>query len=176
MKFHIDDHFDATLAEFERLLDDPTLHERLAAAMPGLEKIELLERVEDAATIRRRLRFTPNTDGKIPAFGRSVIKPSMLSWIEESNFDKQRHRFDYRIFPQLPESWRDRFESHGTYALSSVSEGASGGVARRIEGEVVVRVPLLGRTVEKLLIREVTENFRAESLAMSAMLAAARHV
>ena len=93
---------------------------------------------------------------------------SMLRWIEESTYDKARHRFDYRILPNLPESWRDRFQSHGSYQLTQ--EGAL--VHRRIEGEIVVRVPLLGRTVEKLLVREVTENFRAEAEAMSAMLRA----
>jgi hypothetical protein len=170
VKFQIDDRFDARLVEFEKLLDDPGLHARLQAAMPGLEKIEPLERVDDGASIRRRVRYTPRTDGKIPAFGRAVIKPSMLCWIEESSYDRARHRFEYRIQPNLPEAWRDRFSSSGSYQLSE-SDNA---LLRRIEGDVVVRVPLLGRTVEKLLVREVTENFRAEFAAMSALLRAER--
>jgi hypothetical protein len=170
VKFVIEDRFNATLAEFERLLDDPSLHLRLAQAMPGLESIEPLERVDEGATVRRRVRYTPNTDGKIPSFGRHLVKPSMLRWIEESTFDKARHRFDYRILPNLPEAWRERFRSHGSYQLSE----AAGAVLRRIEGEVVVLLPLLGRTVEKLLVREVGENFRAEAAAMTALLREAR--
>lgn len=166
MKFEIVDRFPTTVASFERVLDDPQLYDKLR--LPGIEKIEPLERSEDGGRVRRRVRYTPNTDGKIPAFGRSVVKPSMLRWIEESTYDRARHRFDYRILPNLPESWRDRFESHGSYQLTQ--EG--GEVVRRIEGEITVRVPLLGRTVEKLLVKEVTENFRAESAAMSALLRA----
>ena len=166
MKFQIDDRFSASLADFEKLLDDPALHDKLAQAMPGIERIEPLERVDEGQTIRRRVRYTPKTEGKIPAFGRGVVKSSMLRWIEESSYDKAAHKFDYRILPNLPESWRDRFSSHGSYQL--MQSGSE--VVRRIEGEIVVRVPLLGRTIEKMLVREVTENFRAESTAMSAML------
>jgi hypothetical protein len=172
VKFQIDDRFDATLDEIERLLDDPGLHQRLAEAMPGIETIEPLERIDEPGRIRRRVQYTPNTEGKIPAFGRQVVKPSMLRWIEESTYDKAAHRYDYRILPNLPASWRDRFESHGRYQLTAT--GAQ--VLRRIEGEIVVHVPLLGRTVEKLLVREVTENFRAEFAAMSALLRANRQL
>ena len=166
MKFEIVNRFRTTVADFERVLDDPQLYEKLR--LPAIEKIEPLERVDEGERVRRRVRYTPNTDGKIPSFGRSVVKPSMLRWIEESTYDKARHRFDYRILPNLPESWRDRFQSQGSYQLAQ--EG--GEVVRRIEGEIVVRLPLLGRTVEKLLLREVTENFRAEAEAMSALLRA----
>jgi hypothetical protein len=172
MKFELVHRFAATIADFERVLDDGGLYERLQQAMPAIEKIEPLERVDEGGRVRRRVRYTPNTDGKIPSFGRSVVKPSMLRWIEESTYDRARHRFDYRILPNLPESWRDRFQSQGSYELTQ--EGSE--VLRRIEGEVVVRVPLLGRTVEKLLVKEVTENFRAEAEAMSAMLRAVRPV
>jgi hypothetical protein len=166
MKFEIVDRFATTLEKFEKLLDDPSLYDKLQQAMPGIEKIEPLERADDGAIVRRKTRYTPNTDGKIPSFGRSVVKPSMLRWIEESAFHKAQHRFEYRILPNLPEGWRDRFSSSGSYWLTQ--EGSS--VLRKIEGEIVVRVPLLGRTVEKLLVREVTENFRAEAAAMAGLL------
>jgi Protein of unknown function (DUF2505) len=166
VKFEIAHRFQTTIADFERVLDDPGLYDKLR--LPGIEKIEPLERVDEGGRIRRRVRYTPNTDGKIPSFGRSVVKPSMLRWIEESTYDKGRHRFDYRILPNLPDKWRDFFQSQGSYQLTQ--EGAE--VHRVIEGEIVVRVPLLGRTVEKLLVKEVTANFRAEAEAMSALLRA----
>jgi hypothetical protein len=174
VKFEIVDRFDGSLAAFEAVLNSADLHARLAVAMPGIESIEPLERVEDERCIRRRVRYTPRTEGKIPSFAMksSVVKPSMLRWIEESSYDKARHCFDYRILPNLPEIWRDRFQSQGRYQLAE----DGGQVLRRIQGEIVVRVPLLGRTVEKLLVREVTENFHAEAAAMSALLRAARAV
>jgi hypothetical protein len=171
MNFAIVDRFTATMAEMEGVLNSADFHARRAEAMPGLRSIEPLERVEDDATIRRRVRYVPNTDGKIPAFGK-LVTPAMLTWVEESTWDKARHRFDYRILPNLPAAWRDRFTSNGSYQLSQ--EG--GELVRRIDGEILVRVPLFGGVVEKLLVREVTQNFRAEAAAMSAMLRAARAV
>jgi hypothetical protein len=172
VNFLIEDRFEATVAELEALLDDPAFPAELARAMPAVQAIEPLERRDDGERVHKRVQYTPNTDGKIPAFGRSVIKPSMLRWIEESTFHKAQHRYEYRILPNLPEAWRDRFDSHGSYQL--VQAGAQ--VERRIEGEVVVRVPLLGRTVEKLLVREVTDNFRAEAACVRALLQARRAV
>jgi hypothetical protein len=169
-RFTVETEFAATLAEFEALLDSPELHARLERAMPGILKIEPLARDEDERAIRRRVRYQPNTDGKIPAFGRAVVKPSMLAWIEESTFDKALHRFEYRILPNLPEAWRDRFESRGSYQLAATA----GGVKRRIEGEIHVRVPLVGGAVEKLLVKEVEANFRAESAALIQWIAQRR--
>lgn len=165
-RFVIEDRFDATVAEFEALLNHGELHARLAAAMPALEKIEPLEREEDAREVRRRVRYTPNVAGKIPIFGRAFVKPSMLSWVEESSYDKEQHRFRYRIIPNLPVAWRDRFDSHGEYTLTARATG----VTRRIECEIEVRVPLVGGKVERMLRAEVEHNFRAEARALERWL------
>lgn len=165
-RFVVEDRFDATTSEFVALLEDPAFYDRLQAAMPGLERIEPLTREDDGAIVRKRVRYTPRTEGKIPAFGRALIKPSMLSWIEESTFDKTERRFSYRIVPNLPSGWRDRFDTHGEYRLTD----ENGRVLRRIEGEIHVRVPLLGGRVERMLRREVETNFRAEAVAIAAWL------
>jgi hypothetical protein len=169
-RFAIENRFDATVEEFEAVLNDAELYERLAAAMPGIQRIEPLERDEDDREVRRRTRYTPNVDGKIPAFGRAFVKPSMLSWIEESRYDKAAHRFAYRIVPNLPHAWRDRFDSHGAYTLAAQPSTAGGGVLRRIEGEIVVRVPLFGGRVERMLRAEVEHNFASEARAIAAWL------
>jgi hypothetical protein len=52
MKFEIVDRFAGTLAQMERLLDDPSLHDWLAKAMPGIERIEPLERVDEGERAR----------------------------------------------------------------------------------------------------------------------------
>lgn len=164
-RFTIEDRFDATVEEFEALLNAADFYARLQAAMPGIHAIEPLARDEDEREVRRRVRYTPNVDGKIPAFGRAFVKPSMLSWIEESAYDKTAHRFRYRIVPNLPAAWRDRFDSHGEYTLRPSTTGG-GGLERRIDGEIHVRVPLFGRRVERMLRSEVEHNFRAEAAAL----------
>jgi hypothetical protein len=166
MKFAIDHRFAASMEQLEHVLFAPSLYEALERGMPGIERIEPLERVDEGGVVRRRVRYTPRVGDKIPAFGRAVVKPSMLQWVEESTYDRARHRFDYRIVPNLPEAWRDRFRSSGCYELRTVGEE----VARHIDGDIDVRVPLLGRTVEKLLVREITDNFRAEAAILLRLL------
>jgi Protein of unknown function (DUF2505) len=167
-KFAIDDRFDATVAEIEARLEDPSLYARLQAAMPGIRAIEPLTREDDGARVVKRVRYLPNVDGKIPSFGRAFVKPEMLSWIEESTYDKRAHRFDYRIVPNLPPAWRDRFDSRGSYVLAADGARAT---RRRIECEIHVRVPLFGGRIERMLRREVEANFRGEAAAMARWLA-----
>jgi len=167
-RFSIEDRFDATVEEFEALLHHADFYDHLQRSMPGIERIEPLERDEDEREIRRRVRYLPNVEGKIPAFGRAFVKPSMLSWIEESTYDKAAHRFRYRIVPNLPAAWRDRFDSHGEYTLRPTAAAANArGLERRVDGEIHVRVPLFGRRVERMLRAEVETNFRAEAAALA---------
>ena len=166
-RFSIENRFQCTLAEFERRLFDSGLQPRLLAAMPTLRAIEPLSREEDEREIRSRVRYTPEVGDRIPAFGRKLIRPSMLTWIEESTFDKARHVFHYRNLPNLPEAWRDLFDSHGSYSLTA----EEGGVHRRIDGEIHVKVPLFGGRIERMLEREVTESFRSEAAALARWLA-----
>ncbi len=164
-RFTIEDRFAVSVEAFERLLlDDAALYPRLAAAMPGIRAIEPLEREEDERAVRRRVRYTPNVEGKIPAFGRAFVTPAMLSWVEESSYDKVERTFKFRIVPNLPAGWRDRFDSRGSYALT---RGDDGGVVRRIACELRVQVPLFGGRIERMLRREVEENFRAEANAIA---------
>ncbi len=169
-RFTVENEFAASVAELEALLDSPALHERLQRAMPAIDAIEPLERLEDEREVRRRVRYRPNVDGKIPAFGRGVVKPEMLAWVEESVWDKAAHRYRYRIVPNLPAAWRDRFDSHGSYQLTATARG----VHRLIEGEIHVRVPLVGGLVERMLVKEVEQNFRAEAEALRRFLADTR--
>jgi hypothetical protein len=170
VNYVIENQFATDVDAFLKVLDDPGLYPRLESSMPGLQRIEPLERTEDEREIRRRVRYTPRVEGKIPSFGRALVRPEMLSWVEESTLDKSARRIAYRILPNLPEAWRERFESRGTYDV--VPSGR--GILRRIAGEVHVRVPIFGRTVEKMLIKEVEENFRAEAGTLAQMIAERR--
>lgn len=159
MRFHIDDVFATTLDRFEALLDDPDLYPRMARELPGILRIELLAAEEVDGVLRRRVRYTPDAAHKIPSFARGRITPELLVFVEESVFDRAAHRIDYRVEPNLPPKWRDRFASHGCFTFAPVADG----VARRIEGEVEVRVPVLGGIAERLLVEDVKRSFAAEA-------------
>jgi hypothetical protein len=165
--FGIDNRFAASLERFEALIEDPELYPRMQRALPGMAAIEVLSWQEVDGVLTRKVRYTPRAEDKIPAFGRAVITPEMLIWTEESAFDRRAHRIDYRIEPNIPAKWRDRFASRGFFTFAE----HHGEVARRIEGEVTVRVPLLGGIVERMIIKELKHSFAAEAAELTAWLA-----
>jgi hypothetical protein len=167
LRFRFDHEFAVALPRFEALLHHPELYPRLERALPGIERIELIANEERDGRVHRRVRYTPRAEDKLPSFARGLVTPEMLIWVEESIIDRAAHRIDYRVLPNLPEKWRDRFESHGSFTLSSVA----GGVARRIEGELHVRAPILGRIAERLLARDLERIFAAEAEALRRWLA-----
>ena len=166
MRFSVEHKLPGTLDRLDALLVDARLYERLAQALPGIERIELLSSEERDGKLRRRVRYTPRAEDRLPAFARGAITPEMLIWIEESVFDRAAHRIDYQVTPNIPERWRDRFESRGAFHFDEIADG----VVRRIEGEVVVRVPLVGTIAERLLIKEVRAGFDADAAVLTGWL------
>jgi len=168
MRFSVEHQLPGTLARLEALLVDPGLYARLERALPSLERVELLANDEAYGVIRRRVRYTPRPDpSRVPSFGRGRVTPEMLIWVEESTYDRAAQRIDYVVEPNLPERWRDRFESRGAFTFRA--EG--GGVVRRVDGEVVVRVPLVGLLAERALVKEARAGFDADARVLASWLA-----
>lgn len=157
MKFELVHMFDCNLTTFEKALFHPELHKMLQTVMQGVKKIEPLESHDDGKQVVRKVKYVPTTE--VPSFARGKIKPEMLEWVEESTYDRERHRFDYRIVPNIPERWHDRFKSHGSYAVSEVG----GKVRRVIDGEVMIKVTLVGGMAERYVIGQVKKNFDQEA-------------
>lgn len=167
MRFSVEHRLPGTLARLESLIADPQLYERLARALPGLERIELIASEEANGVLRRRVRYTPRAHDCVPSFGRGLVTPEMLIWVEESVYDRALQRIDYRVEPNLPERWRDRVDSRGTFTFRQ----EPGGVVRRVEGEITVRVPLVGVLAERVLVREVRAGFDADATVLASWLA-----
>ncbi len=157
MRFTVEHRLPGTLERLSSLIADPQLYDRLAPELPGLERIELILSEETDGRLRRRVRYTPRA--QVPSFGRGLVTAEMMIWVEESVFDRAAQRIDYRVTPNLPERWRDRFDSHGCFTFRQEADG----VVRRIEGEVVVRVPIVGAIAERLLVKEVRAGFDADA-------------
>jgi hypothetical protein len=165
-RFTVEHKLPGTLERLEALIADPQLYDRLAPALPGLERIELLFSEETEGRLHRRVRYTPRAHDRVPSFGRGLITAEMMIWVEESVFDRAAHRIDYRVTPNLPERWRDRFDSRGSFTFRQEPDG----VVRRIDGEVVVRVPIVGVIAERLLVKEVRAGFDADAAVLAGWL------
>lgn len=167
MRFSVEHTLPGTLASLESLLVDPHTYDRLERELPGFERIELLASEETGGVLRRRVRYTPRAHDRVPAFGRGLVTPEMLVWIEESAYDRAQQRIDYTTHPNLPERWRHRFDSSGRFTFRQ----ASSGVLRRIEGEINVRMPLVGGLAERVLVREVVTAFDTDATLLASWLA-----
>ncbi len=169
MRFGIEHSFAVSRARFEALIEDAAHQARLLRELPGIAAAELLSEEERHGVLHRRVRFTPAAalrgDG-IPSYGRGLIKPEMLIWVEDSRFVRAAHRIDYTVEPNLPPKWRDRFTSQGSFHF--LEAGAH--VLRRVEGELRVHVAVLGRLAEAFLVGELKQGLAREAAALRRLL------
>lgn len=153
MKFTMTHTFEVDRPTFEKYLNDPELIE-MARAIPALKTRALVDYRENGKL--RTWRFRVDAATEIPERARAVVKPEMLAWIEESTWDPDRHLFTWQIHPT---HFADRLECRGTWAL--FEEGPR--TRRVIEGDLRVKVLLVGRIVEEFVVARVKEQFEAEA-------------
>lgn len=109
----------------------------------------LSDEVVDGIRIRRQ-RFFMNRE--LPAAMVKVLKTNRIGYELETRIDVARHRATWTITPLvLP----DRVHGAGTAVVTPTSDGC----LRVIEGDLTIKVPLIGRKMEKRLIAEVSSSY-----------------
>jgi hypothetical protein len=94
-----------------------------------------------------------------------VVDPGKLSWVEESVHDLERFTVAFRM---RPDHYADRLRSEGTARCQPAGDS----VTRRVtSGDLAVRVPLVGRTVEGAIVSGLREHFAAEVEVVERLLA-----
>jgi hypothetical protein len=99
-----------------------------------------------------RFRFTGDLS---PAVVR-VVDPARLSWVEESVHDLEHHTVTFHM---KPDNYADRLRFEGSCRLEAVGDRRTLRVA---EGEVAVRVPIVGRAVEGAIVSGLREHLAGE--------------
>ena len=113
----------------------------------------------DVVNMRVRYRFT----GDLNSAARRIIDPSRLSWVEDSTHDLARREV---VFRMDPDHYADRFRAHGGYRFVPDDVGT-----RRIaDGEVVIRVPVVGGRAERAIVSGITEHLQDETALVEAFL------
>jgi hypothetical protein len=152
MRFTIEHRFDIDLATFERHLNDPALLARFAG-VPGLAHRDLLEANNRGGL--RSWRFRVRADEDVPPAARAVLRPELLTWVEESSYDPAARTIAWRI---VPDHFRAYAEAHG---IATLAPDGDRRVRRTIEGEVRVRVPLLGARIEAMIVERLRRSYDA---------------
>jgi hypothetical protein len=161
MRFDAEQRYRADAAAVARAYADPALH----AVMPATAKLARPEVVAhevdgDRVVLEVRHRF----HGDLPSAARAILDPSRLTWVERT---VHRVADGTATFELRPDHYPDRLRASGTIRIEPVD----GGARRILEGDLKVRAPLVGGTVERTLVSDFREHLQAEVPVVEAFLA-----
>jgi hypothetical protein len=161
MRYRLEQHYAASPDTVSRAFADPALYSEMAG-LPKFGKPEVLSRTEDGDTVRLavRYRFTGNLSGA----ARRALDPAKLTWVEHSTHDMAGGTVEFSL---APDHYADRFRAAGRYAFLPHGEGT----LRVIDGEVVVKAPLVAGTVERAIVSGLREHLAAEAPVVEEFLA-----
>ena len=153
MRFRIRTQYDSDPDAVARAYADPALYVAFAG-LPRADRPEVLEHRVDGGRVvlRVRWRFTAH----LSSAARAVIDPHKLSWVEESTHDVERRQVTFRM---VPDHYRDRFSCSGAYHFEADGSGS----ARIVEGDLRIKAPLVGGTVEKAIVSGLEEQLGSEA-------------
>jgi len=154
VRFSVDQPIGAPAARVEAALADPRFYKALAA-MSNIGDPEILECTEgdDAVHLRVRYAFT----GNLAAPARRVLDPAKLTWVVESTVDRSTHTTRFRM---VPDHYADRLTCGGSYSLVSSGDAST---IQRMEGDLRVNYPIVGRLAERGIFLGLKENVAEEA-------------
>jgi hypothetical protein len=153
MRFHLEQTFDAPVDAVALAFTEPDLYTALGA-LARLGQPQVLGRIEDGDLVRLQIRY--QFTGDLSPAARKVVDPARLSWVEHSTHDLARHQVD---FTMVPDNYGNLLRASGRYAFEPDGPGATRRVA---EGDVAVRVPLVGKSVENAIVSGIREHLAEE--------------
>ena len=153
MRFELDHEIAGPVDAVARMFTEPRFYE-MVGELPKLGHPEVLDRREDGSVVRLSVRFRFTGDLS-PAVTR-VVDPAKLSWVEESVHDLERSTVTFVL---KPDHYADRMRSQGSARYEAAGDGRT---RRLVEGDVAVRVPLVGRAVEGAIVSGLREHLAGE--------------
>lgn len=163
MHFRIVHEFDIPLDAVELAVLSPNLIDRLAPRLPSIELVQQREHAMKNGKFERVWTYQANV--KVPAFAQAYITREMLGWDEHSIYDLKTHTAKWKIVPKVKPAWRKFFNSSGTYELVPHKDGTR----RVISGELELRVPVVRKVAERMILAEVKKTFEAEAATLRDM-------
>lgn len=165
MRFELRHRFDAPLDKVEAALFADDLPAFLTQHMPHtVVSIEPLEKHEQGSRVTRRVKYVPAP--LIKQIGPKQVDPTWMAWIEESTFDRDTHQMEFRNLPCVRQV-AELVENRGRLTLRAVGNATD----RVVEGELRVKVFLLGKIAEKIIYVQAEKLLDDEARAFSAYLA-----
>jgi hypothetical protein len=142
VRFHAEHHFVAPAGEVAALLLDPEFHRGLE--LPDLALLSAVEAEAEGAEAALRLRY--DFVGHLDPLAQRLLGGRRLTWFQELRLDRATGTGRLTF---AAESAPDKLRGAAEFSIRPDDDG---GTVRRIDGELVVAVPLVGRTAERRIV------------------------
>jgi hypothetical protein len=163
MRFNVDQPIAAPVDRVEAALVDPRFYEALAS-MPNIGDPDVLECTARDGEVLLRVRYA--FTGELAAPARRVLDPAKLTWVVESKVNRSTFTTAFRM---LPDYYANRLTCGGSYTL--VPNGDNGTI-QRMEGDLRVNYPVVGRLAERGIFLGLKENVAQEAAIIERWVAA----
>ena len=126
---------------------------------PGRDDIAMVEVVRhddlgERVLIEVRFAFT----GSLSPAVRAVIDPAKISWVTRTEVRPAEARTSWVV---LPDHYPDRLSASGSYRFEEGDDGPDSTIVH-VEGDLKVRVPIVGRSVERVIVTDLRQYIRDE--------------
>lgn len=148
MKLHLRHTFPGTCDLYWQAYHDEGLDRAMSEA--STSRREVLSRRSEGGVTTLTQRFHVDVD--LPGPVRRLIGSDQLSYDQTSVIDEPNNLIRWEVTPPVQQ---DRVTARGTVTIRQ----AGGEVERVIDGEVSVRVPLVGGQIEKAIVSAIEDGY-----------------
>lgn len=124
-----------------------------------IEVLEVVRHEDTGSRLLMEVRFAFR--GPISPAVQRFIDRNKMTWITRNEIRPDEARADWQV---LPDHYPDRLKSSGVYTFDAGPDGAEESSVVGIEGDLKVHVPLLGKSVERVIVSGLRKYFEAEVL------------
>ena len=164
MHFEIAHEFDIPLDALELAVISPTLVDKLAPKLKNIEEVRQKSHALKNGILDRVWHYQANVP--LPAFARAYVTREMLAWDEHSTYELKKHRSAWTIAPNIKREWQKYFAASGSYSITPLGNGRA---KRVVEGTIELRVPVVQKMAERMIVNEVKKTFEAEAATLKDM-------
>ena len=160
MKLAATHRFTASASAVCEGMGDPDFYAGLD--LPDVELPEVIDRTATGSRVAIRVRFTYT--GKLDPIARRIVGRDHVEWVQELDIDSGSKSCALKVVPAvgvIPVS------CNGTFVLRD----AGSGCARTLDGDLRIRVPLIGSRAEHSLAPGIMSRLDLEAAALDTYLA-----
>ena len=152
MRFHAEHRFHGAPDGVAVLLVDPDFY--AALVLPDLSQPAVLDQQSEGQHAKLRLRY--EFVGHLDPMARRLLGPRRLAWVQEIDLDRESEAGTLHFYGEA-----DPKRLHGSADFVLTADGT--GTYRRLTGELVVAIPVIGSRAERQILPGVLRRLDIEA-------------